>query len=121
MIHRCGNFVVKVRERCGNLPPQTLYGLEAFLSEGARDLTWVLKGILRVPVIYLPASVKSEGCARSTHDMCLWVLKLSSSVVTHLLDFRIQIFNNCWLLIILKNTSRYWVLRCCQATQVLGV
>ena len=121
MIHRCGNFVVKVGERCGNLPPQALYGLEAFLSEGARDLTWVLKGVLGVPVIYLSASVKSKGCARSTHNMCLWVLELSSSVVAHLLDFGIQIFNNCWLLIILKNTSRHWVLHCSQATQVLGV
>ena len=121
MIHQCGNFVVKVRERCGNFPPQALYGLEGFLSEGARDFTWVLKEVLGVPDIYLPASVKSEGCARSTHDMCLWVMKLSSSVVTHLLDFRIQIFNNCWLLIILMNTSRHWVLRCSQATQVFGV
>ena len=94
MIHRCGNFVVKVGERCSNLPPQALCGLEAFLSEGARDLTWVLKEVLGVPDIYFPASVKSESCARSTHDMYLWVLKLSSPVVTHLLDFRIQIFNN---------------------------
>ena len=120
MIHRCGNFV-KVRERCGNLPPQVLYRLEAFLSEGARDLTWVLRRALGLPAIYLPASIKSEGCVRSTHDMCLWVMKLSSSVVAHLLDFRIQTLNNCWLLITLKNTSRHWVLHCSQATQVLSL
>ena len=70
MIHRCGNFVVKVGERCGNLPPQALYRLEAFLSEGARDLTWVLRKALGLPAIYLPASIKSEGCAISTHDRC---------------------------------------------------
>ena len=103
------------------MPPQALYGLEAFLSEGAKNFTWVLKDVLGVPDIYLPDSVKSEGCANSTHNMCLWIMKLSSSVVTHLLDFRIQIFNNCWLLIILKNTSRHWVLHCSQATQVFGV
>ena len=121
MIHRYGNFVVKVGEKCGNLPPQVLYRLEAFLSEGARDFTWVFKKVLGLPAIYLPASIKSEGCARSTHDMCLWVMKLSSSVVAHLLDFRIQIFNNCWLLITLKNASRHWVLHCSQATQVLSL
>ena len=120
MIHQCGNFVVKVRERCGNLPPQVLYRLEAFLSEGARDLTWVLRRALGLPAIYLPASIKSEGCARSTHDMCLWVMKLSSSVVAHLLDFRVHTLNNCWLLLTLKNTSRHWVLHCSQATQVLN-
>ena len=120
LIHRCRNFVVRVRERCGNLPPQVLYSLEAFLSEGARDLTWVLRRALGLPAIYLSDSVKSEGCAESTHDMCLWVMKLSSSVTAHLLDFRIQTFNNCWLLITLKNTSRHWVLCCCQATPVLS-
>ena len=89
LIHRCGNFVVSVGERCGNLPPQVLYSLEAFLSEGARDLTWVLRRALGLPAIYLPHPVKSKGCAESTHDMCLWVIKLSSSVIAHLLDFRI--------------------------------
>ena len=121
MIHQCGNFIVKVRERCGNLPPQVLYSLEAFLSEGARDLTWVLRRALGLPAIYLPASIKSEICARSTHDMCLWVMRLSSSVVAHLLDFRVHTLNNCWLLLILKNTSRHWVLHCSQATQVLNL
>ena len=120
LIHQCGNFVVNVGERCGNLPPQVLYRLEAFLSEGARGLTWFLRRALGLPAIYFPASVKSEGCARSTHDMCLWVMRLSSSVVAHLLDFRIQTLNNCWLLITLKNISRHWVLCCSQATQVLS-
>ena len=41
-------------------------------------------------------------------------------VTGHLLDFRIQTFNKCWLLIILRNTSRHWVIRCSQATQSLG-
>ena len=120
MIHRCRNFVVKFGERCGNLPPQILYSLEAFLSEGARNLTWVLRRALGLPAIYLPASVKSKGCARSTHDMCLWVMKLSSSVVAHLLGFRVHTLNNCRLLLTLKNTSRHWVLHCSQATQVLS-
>ena len=75
---------------------------------------------LGLPVTYLPDPVKSEGCVSSTHDMCLWVMKLSSSVTVHLLDFRVRAFNNCWLLIILKNTSRHWVLRCSQATQAWG-
>ena len=144
MIHCCGNFVVKVKERCGSLPPQTLCGLEAFLSEGARDFTWVLKEVLvqlrglegffsegakdftwvlkevlEVPDIYLPASVKSKDHAKSTHNICLLVMELSSLVVTHLLDFRVQIFNNCWLLIILKNTNSHWALHCSQAAQVL--
>ena len=121
LIHRCGNFVVKVGERCGNLPPQDLYRVEAFLSEGARDLTWVLRRALGLPAIYLPDPVKSKGCVSSTHDMFLWVMKLSSSVTAHLLDFRVQTFNSCWLLIILKNTSRHWVLHCSQATQALGL
>ena len=120
LIHRCGNFIVRVRERCGNLPPQVLLSLEAFLSEGARDLTWVLRRALELPAIYLPDPVKSEGCAESTHNICLWVMRLSSSVIAHLLDFRIWTFNNCWLLITLKNTSRHWVLRCSHATRVLS-
>ena len=121
MIHRCGNFIVKVGGRCGNLPPQVLYRLEDFLSEGARDLTWVLRRALGLPAIYLPASVKSEGCARSTHDMCLWVMKLSRSVVALLLDFRVHTLNNCWLLLTLKNSSRHCILHCSQATQVLSL
>ena len=121
MIHHCGKFIVKVGGRCGSLPPKSLHGLEAFLIEGARDFSWVLTDVLGVPDIYLPASVKSEGCAESTHNICLWVMELSSSVINHLLDFRVQILNKCWLLIILKNTSRHWVLCCSQATQVFGL
>ena len=120
LIHRCGYFIVKVGERCGSLPHQDLYRVEAFLKEGARDLTWVLERVLGLPAIYLPDPVKSEGCISTTHNMCLWVMKLSSSVTAHLLDFKIRILNNCWLLITLRNTSRHWVLHCSQATQALG-
>ena len=89
LIYHCGNFIVRVGERCGSLPSHILYSLEAFLSEGARDLTWVLRRALGLPAIYLLDPIKSEGCAKSTHDMCLWVMKLSSTVIGHLLDFRV--------------------------------
>ena len=119
MIHHCGNFIVRVGARCSYLPSHILYSLKAFLIEGARDLTWVLIRELGLPTIYLPDHIKSKGCAKSTHNICLWVMKLSSSVIGHLLDFRVWMFNNCWLLTILKNTSRHWVLCCSQASQVL--
>ena len=119
-ICQCGYFIVKVGERCGNLSRQDLFRVEAFLSEGARDLTWVLEKVLNLPPVYIPDSVKSEGSVKSTQDICLWVMKLLSSVTGHLLDFRVQTFNKCWLLIILRNTSRHWVVRCSQATQALG-
>ena len=120
LIHRCGYFIVKVGERCGSLPRRDLFRIEAFLREGARDFAWVLSRALGLPVTYLPDPVKSEGCVSSTHNMCLWIMKLSTKVTAHLLDFRVQAFNNCWLLIILKNTSKHWVLCCSQATQTLG-
>ena len=116
LIHRCGYFIVKVGERCGSLPCQDLFRIKTFLCEGARDLAWVLLRALGLPVTYLPDPVKSKGCASSTQEMCLWVMRLSSMVTGHLLDFKVCAFNNCWLLIILKNTSRHWVLRCSQAT-----
>ena len=119
-ICQCGYFIVKVGERCGGLSRQDLFRVEAFLSEGARDLTWVLEKVLNLPSVYIPGSVKSEGSAKSTQDICLWVMKLSTLVTGHLLDFRIRTFNKCWLLIILRNTSRHWVVHCSQATQALG-
>ena len=119
-ICRCGYFIVKVGERCSGLSRQNLFRVEACLSEGARDLTWVLEKVLNLPPVYIPDSVKSEGSVKSTQDICLWVMKLSHSVTGHLLDFRVQTFNRCWLLIILRNTSKHWVLRCSQATQSLG-
>ena len=120
LIHRCGHFVVKVGERCGSLPHQDLYMVEAFFKEGARDFTWILEKVLGLPAIYLPDPVESKGHVNTTLDMCLWVMRLSSSVTAHLLDFNIKIFNNCWLLITLRNTSRHWILHCSQATQALG-
>ena len=57
LIHRCGYFIVRVRERCGSLPRRDLYRVEAFLSEGARDLTWVLERVLGLPAVYLPEVV----------------------------------------------------------------
>ena len=119
-ICRCRYFIVKVGERCASLSCQNLFRVEAFLSEGARDLTWVLEKVLNLPSIYIPDSVKSEGSVKSTQDICLWVMKLSSLVTGHLLDFRVRTFDKCWLLIILRNTSRHWVVRCSQATQALG-
>ena len=111
-ICRCGYFIVKVGERCGGLSRQNLLRFEAFLSEGARDLTWVLEKVLNLPSIYIPDSVKSEGSVKSTQSICLWVMKLSTSVTGHLLDFKVRTFNKCWLLIILRNTSRHWVVCC---------
>ena len=115
-IYHCGYFIIKVGERCGSLSRQNLFRVEAFLSEGARDL----EKVLNLPSVYIPDSVKSEGSVKSTQDICLWVMKLSHSVTGHLLDFRIQTFNKCWPLIILRNTSRHWVIHCSQATQSLG-
>ena len=119
-ICQCGYFIVKVGERCGGLSHQDLFRVKAFLSEGARDLTWVLEKVLNLPPVYIPDSVKSEGSIKSTQDICLWVMKLLTSVTGHLLDFRVRTFNKCWLLIILRNTNRHWVVHCSQATQALG-
>ena len=88
------HFIVKVEERCGSLPCRDLYKIETFLHKGARDFAWVLIRALGLLVVYLPDPVKSEGCVSSTHDMCLWVMELSSSVTAHLLDFRVRAFNN---------------------------
>ena len=120
-ICRCGYFIVKVGERCSGLSHQDLFRVEAFLSKGARDLTWVLEKVLNLSSVYIPDSVKSEGSMKSTQDIHLWVMKLSISVTGHLLDFRVRTFNKCWLLIILRNTSRHWVVRCSQASQALGL
>ena len=119
-IYRCGHFIVKVGERCSGLSRQDLFRVEAFLSKGARDLTWVLEKVLNLPPVYIPDSVESEGSVKSTQDICLWVMKLSHSVTGHLLDFRVQTFNRCWLFIILRNTSRHWVICCSHATRFLG-
>ena len=123
VICRCGYFIVKVGERCSGLSHQDLYRVEAFLSEGARDLTWVLEKVLNLLPVYIPDSVKSEGSIKSTQDICLWVMRLLHSVTGHLLDFKVQTFNKSWLLIILRDTSRHWVVCCSQAsqaTQALG-
>ena len=86
-IYCCGHFIIKVGKRCGGLSHQDFFRVEAFLSEGARDLTWVLEKVLNLPPVYIPDSVKSEGSIKSTQDICLWVMKLSHSVTGHLLDF----------------------------------
>ena len=88
-ICRCGYFIVKAGERCGGLSRQNLFRVKAFLSEGARDLTWVLEKVLNLPSIYIPDSVKSEGSVKSTQGICLWVMKLLTLVTGHLLDFRV--------------------------------
>ena len=76
-ICRCGHFIIRVGERCGDLSRQNLFRVEAFLSEGARDLTWVLEKVLNLPPAYIPDSIKSEGSVKSTQDICLWVMKLT--------------------------------------------
>ena len=89
LIHQCGYFIVKVGERCGSLPRRDLFRIKTFLREGARDLAWVLLRALGLPITYLPDPVKSEGCVSSTHSICLWVMKFSTKVTAHLLDFRV--------------------------------
>ena len=68
LIHQCGYFIIKVGERCGSLPHQDLFRIEAFLREGAMDLAWVLLRALGLPITYLPDPVKSKGCVSSTHE-----------------------------------------------------
>ena len=89
LIHRCGYFIVKVGERCSSLPRWDLFRIEAFLCEGARDFAWVLLRVLGLPITSLTDPVKSKGCVSSTHNMCLWVVRLSSMVTAHLLNFRL--------------------------------
>ena len=109
LIYHCGNFIVKVGKRCESLSRQNLFRVEAFLDEGARDFLWILKGILCLPSVYLPDPIESKGSVKTTMDMCLWVMELSGSVTSHLLDFNLRVFNSCWLLITLKNTCRHWI------------
>ena len=86
-----------------------LCNLELFLLEAIRDLTWVLTHALGIPEAYLLDLILSKGCVKSTCSICLQVMELSGSVISHLLDFEVRAFNKCYLLIWLKNTCRHWL------------
>ena len=109
LINQCGKFVVRFGAGCSKLSPLLLRNLELFLLEALRDLTWVLTHALSIPEAYLLDPILSEGCVKSTHSICLQVMELSGSVINHLLDFKVQAFNKCYLLIWLKNTCRHWL------------
>ena len=115
LIYQCMKFVVRFGENCPKLTPLSLYGLENFLCEAIRDLSWVLICALGIPEVYLPKPIQSQGCVESTHVICLCVMELSGSVLNHLLDFKVLTFNKCYLLILLKNTCKHW-LNCCSQT-----
>ena len=121
LIHQSGKFVVKFGEGCSKLSPPLLHNLELFLLEAIRDLTWVLTHALGIPEAYLPDPILSEGCVESTHSICLQVAELSGSMISHLLDFEVQAFNKCYLLIWLKNTCRHWLNHFSQAERSLGL
>ena len=112
LIHQCRKFFVRFGENCPKLTPPSLYGLENFLCEAIRDLSWVLVCALGIPEIYLPIPVQSQGCVESNRMICLCIMELSGSVISHLLDFKVLTFNKCYLLILLKNTCKRW-LNCC--------
>ena len=120
LIHQCGKFVVKFGKDCSKLSPPLLHNLELFLLEAIRDLTWVLTHALGILETYLPDPILSEGCVESTRSICSCVVELSSSVISHLLDFGIRAFNKCYLLIWLKNTCRHWLNHFSQAECSLG-
>ena len=121
LINQCGKFVVKFGEHCSKLSPPLLHNLELFLLEATRDLTWVLTYALGIPEAYLLDPILSEGCVESTHSICLQVMELSGSVISHLLDFGVQAFNKCFLLIWLMNMCRHWLNRFSQAEHSLGL
>ena len=121
LIHQCGKFVVEFGENCPKLSSLSLYNLEDFLLEVIRDLSWVLTHDLGILKAYLPDPVPPQSCVKSTRSICLQVTELLGSVISHLLDFRVQTFNKCYLLIWLKNTCRHWLNHCSQAVHSLGL
>ena len=121
LIHQCAKFVVEFGQNCPKLSPLSLYNLKNFLLEVIRDLTWVLTHAWGIPKAYLPDPISPQGCIESTCSICLQVIELSGSVISHLLDFRVQTFNKCYLLIWFKKTCRHWLNRCPQAVDSLGL
>ena len=121
LIHQCGKFVVKLGEDCSKPSPPLLHNLELFLLETIRDLTWVLTHALGILEAYLLDPILSEGCVESTRSICLQVMELSGSVISHLLNFGVQAFNKCNLLTWLKNMCRYWLNHFSQAECSLGL
>ena len=105
LTHQCGKFIVRFGENCPKLTPLSLYGLENFLYEAIRDLSWVLIHALGIPEVYLPTPIQAQGCVESTDMICLFDMELSGSMISHLLDFQVLIFNKCNLLILLKNLA----------------
>ena len=88
-INQCGKFVVKFGADCSKLSSLLLCNLELFLLEAIRDLTWVLTCALGIPEAYLPDPILSKSCVESTHSICLQVMELSGSIISHLLDFEV--------------------------------
>ena len=121
LINQCGKFVVKFGDDCSKLSPLLLCKLELFLLEAIRDLTWVLTCALGIPEAYLLDLILSEGCVESTRSICLQAMELSGSIINHLLDFEVQAFNKCYLLIWLKNMCRHWLNHFSQAECSLGL
>ena len=121
LIHQCGKFVVRFGENCPKLSSLSLYNLKNLISGAIRDLSWVLVHALGIPEAYLPDPVLPQGCIESTCSICLCVMELSGSVIDHLLDFKVQTFNKCYLLIWLKNTCRHWLNHFSQAVHSLGL
>ena len=89
LIHQCGKLVVKFGADWGKLSPLLLHNLELFLLEAITDLTWVLTHALGIPEAYLLDLILSQGCVESTRLICLQVMELSGSIISHLLDFEI--------------------------------
>ena len=120
-IYRCGKFIVRLNEKCFSLPLSALYELKHLLKNAARDLYWILKGVLHYSDHYLPKRINVKDYPQRIQYLCLWVMELSELVTKHLLNFQIQVFNRCWLLISLKNTCRHWVFRCAEATKAFDI
>ena len=120
-IYKCGKFIVRLNEKCFSLPLDVLYELECLLKNAARDLHWILKGVLHYSDRCLPHRIIVKNYPQRIQYLCLWVMELSELVTKHLLDFQIRAFNRCWLLISLKSTCKHWVFRCAEASKVFNI
>ena len=121
LVHQCGKFIVMFGKDCPKLSSSLLYKLENFLLEAIRDLSWVLTCALGIPKAYLLDDIQPEGCVESTHSICLHIMELLGSVISHLLNLRVQAINKWYLLILLKNTCKHWFTCCPQVVHSLGL
>ena len=71
----------------------------SLLCEAIRDLSWVLVHALGILEVYLPTLIQSQGCVESTHAICMCVMELLGSGISHLSDFKD--------LFLLKNTCKH--------------